>query len=311
MRFLGRLFPWGCATVLLGVGGCLAFVYFLIGYYQWRNCWFPPTDPDVEVIVSACEEPFLSSVSPDGRYLLYITRYDTNKKAESWILDMASNAKGLNTLCGQYWLTNTERLSIVTTPSTDVLQGYEFSICNIINGTDVDLQWVLGLAETLETSNGFIKISSNPQKLVSRRENHKLEFNSRVVEWFRRAERVYYIRERDWAIALAPDYLEHSQDNYVLALPRSYADVYPNDKSAVLDFLRDNSIAYGEVSISNQYGTSHNGQFLFRDEIVYRPNGIVETYRVVIQDSTGNEIAMYDYGNKWDWLGGCSPHVYG
>ncbi|RME44660.1 MAG: hypothetical protein D6791_12650 [Chloroflexi bacterium] len=258
----------GVGAVVMVVVGCGALGYFALEYATWKNCWFPPRDPDIEVVVSACENPRLYSVSPDGRYVLYGTHMGTDP--QFWLLDTTSGEVRPDPGCDEWWLTNTLRLGVGTPEEPPYgPYGWSFSVCDMSDGSITPLRWVEGLPGT-----------------TFRREDGSLAFSPEVVAWFQNAEVVYYLSVHKFAIALAPDFKAHPEDNYVLATPRASRG---GDREAILKFLEENEIPYIEIPFwENPLKRSHDGRFALE----WRSG-------LVIVDEAGTELARYEWGKGW------------
>jgi len=222
----------GC-IILVVLIFCVSLPIVWLEAYTEQYCWFPPRDPTIQVIVSACDHPTLGMMSPDGRYLPYTIL--TARGYEAWVLDTVTGQRQGDTSCGEWWLSKTLKLGgytqAVDTPG-------KFTVCDIIDGTKIAAQWVEAIPGTTTQSADGTET-----------------FSAEVVEWFRNAEQVYYISFRQWAVALGPDFKVHPERVYVLASE----DYYPN---SILKFLKDNQITYTEIDFPNQRPQSHGGRFI-------------------------------------------------
>jgi hypothetical protein len=235
---------YGC-SILVALILCMGLPIIWLEFYRMHHCLFPPSGPNVEVIVSACEWPIMTDLSPDGRYISYWTA--TTNGSQSWLLDTVTGERRKNTSCGISWLTNAVRLG-AWTPSDGY--SWEFKVCDINDGSEVSAQWVEGMAGTVTQQGDGTRI-----------------YDPKVVQWFQNAEQVYFIAWHRWAVALGPDFKSHPENNYVMAIPRRGSYWIEDD---ILKLLNDNQIAYTVISYPNSgyAGVSHNGQFatpLFRD----------------------------------------------
>ena len=208
--------------------------------YIWQHCVFPPSGPNVEVVVSACDNPTLKMMSPDGRYVPYSVV--TANGYESWVLDTVTGERQLDTSCGNWWLNNTIKLGGITQTANS---PGGFTVCDISDGTKISAEWSEGIPETTD----------------------------QVIERFQDAEQVYYISITRWAVALGPDYKTHSEQAYVLTESYGY-----DPSNSVLNFLNGNQISYHEISYPNEgpKRVSHNGRFvtkLFGDDGFYTVDG--------------------------------------
>ncbi|HEU0293374.1 MAG TPA: hypothetical protein VFR47_11600 [Anaerolineales bacterium] len=225
-------------AILIALIFCVSLPVVWLEVYIWQYCLFPPNSPNVEVVVSACDNPTIKMMSPDGRYLPYSVV--TSKGYESWVLDTVTGERQLDTTCGNWWLNNTLKLGGIT--KTAKYPG-EFTICDITDGTKIAVEW----------------------------SEDTIEVPEEVVERFRDAEQVYYISFSRWAIALGPDFKNHPEQVYVLA--EGYDPTH-----SVLNFLKDNQISYQEINYPNEgkRRVSHNGRFvtkLFGEDGFYTAEG--------------------------------------
>ncbi len=204
--------------------------------YQRRYCLVPPSGPNAEIVVSACQSPRLVSVSPDGRYISYYARgwYES----QSWLLDTLTDERRPDPCWGEWWLSGTMRLGGYV---GDANRHGEFWICDLSDGTKVQPQWVEDLPG-----------------MVTQAADYNETYSPQVAEWFRNAKQVYYVAFQRWAIALSPDFKAHPEHIYVLTNRLNY----PRD--SVLRFLQNNQIPYVRIGHAGD-GTpliSHNGRFL-------------------------------------------------
>ncbi len=232
-----KLTRYGCIIIVVLIL-CISLPIVWLEAYIWQHCVFPPSGPNVEVVVSACENPTIKMMSPDGRYLPYSVV--TANGYEPWVQDMVTGKKQLDTSCGDWWLTNTVKLGGYT--QTSNYPG-GFTVCDISDGTKLSVDWSEGTAEVTD----------------------------QVVERFRDAEQVYYISFKRWAVALGPDFKTHPEQAYVLA------EGYDPTRS-VLNFLKDNQISYQEINYPNEgkKRVSHDGRFvtkLFGEDGFYTVDG--------------------------------------
>ena len=223
-------------ALILGIG--LPIVW--LEAYTWQHCVFPPSGSNVEVVVSACKNPTIKMISPDGRYLPYSVV--TANGHESWVLDTVTGEQQLDTSCGNWWLNNTLKLGGIT-QTLNYSGG--FTVCDINDGTKVSIEWSEGISEITDP----------------------------VVKRFQNAQQVYYISINRWAVALGPDFKTHPEQAYVLAERYGY-----DPTNSVLKFLKDNQISYHEVSYPNEGSklVSHNGRFvtkLFGEDGFYTLDG--------------------------------------
>lgn len=224
----------GC-IILVVLILCVSLPIVWLEAYTGQYCWFPPRDPNIQVIVSACDNPTLGMMSPDGRYLPYTVA--TARGYEAWVLDTVTGQRQLDTSCGKWWLSNSLKLGGYTETASS---PGGFTICDINDGTKVVAQWVEAIPGTTT-------------QLADGTET----FSPEVAEWFRNAEQVYYISFAQWAVALGPDFKAHPERAYVLASN----EYYPN---SILKFLKDNQISYMEIDFPNQSKQSHDGRFVVK-----------------------------------------------
>lgn len=239
---------YGC-IILVALILCIGLPVVWLETYIWQNCWFPPSGPNVEIIVSACEDPIMYGVSRDGRYLSYALRDGDNYQL--WLLDTLTGKRELDTMGGGWWLTSTIRIR--GEPSNGPQGGFEIS--DISDGSRSPLQWVESLPGTTT-------------KLTNGSETYSPE----VLQWFRSAEQVYYISSYRWAVALGPDFKIHPQNTYILAR----GDDDP--KNSILKFLKDNQMVYQRIGYPGDGSdvVSHNGRFVIPflgDEGFYTTDG--------------------------------------
>jgi hypothetical protein len=132
----------------------------------------------------------------------------------------------------------------------------EFGVWDVTDNSVISVQWVQGTEGT-----------------TTRLEDGTQIFSPEVVEWFRSAESVYYVRWESWAVALGPDFKTHPENNYILASRRS-GQYW--DPESILTFLNDNHIAYIEVDkefFSGSAGPSHDGRFIARFDGFFTSDG--------------------------------------
>jgi len=228
---------------------CISLPIIWHEYYQLEHCWFPPNGPNVEVVVSACDNPSLRSLSPDGKYMIYVT-----DQSASWLLNLNTGEVRPARTTGPYWLNSEMILSGEVWGGVGEERG-EFSILDVTDGSLTPLQWVQGIAGT-----------------TTRLEDGSQMFSSEVVQWFQNAEHVYYIQQKKWAIALGPDFKNHPESNYILASRRSGQYWKPE---SILVFLTDNHISYIEIdrTLSGSAGVSHDGRFIARFDGFFTADG--------------------------------------
>src|SRR5690242_9608505 len=100
-----KMLRYSC-IILLALILCIGLPIAGLEVYIWQYCLFPPSGPNVEVVVSACKSPRLLSISPDGRYI----SYGTVSGDQRWLLDTLTNEFHADASCGDWWLDNTIRL---------------------------------------------------------------------------------------------------------------------------------------------------------------------------------------------------------
>jgi hypothetical protein len=225
---------WGC-IVLVGI-----FILLCGFIYNWQSisCRFSPPDPNVEVVISACRNPVLHSVSPDGKYMVY------SAEGGTWLRNLVTDEEQPLSTGGRVWLS--ERWLLQETDPT--IHHRQFWIFDVTDGTQTPLQWVQGLADA-----------------TSRRGDGILVFSPKVLVWFQQAETIYYIPQAplNIAVALASNFKDQPEAGYVLATPRSHQS---GDDEAISTFLTKNALSYIEIKSEYYYPLdslpSHNGQFV-------------------------------------------------
>lgn len=223
--------------------GCIVFAGILIllcgGAWMWQSlsCHIPPADSNVEVVVSACRDPYLYSISPDGKYLAY------GSEGKSWLRNLITDEEQSLSIGGELWLSDRWLLQETNTANTR-----QFWIFDVSDESQTPLQWVQEISGTTRRNDGV------------------LVFSSDVITWFRQANTVFYAPEShlNIAVALSQDFKNHPEANYVLATPRSHQS---GDEQAILTFLTENAISYVEVKSRYRYYPpdplpSHNGRFI-------------------------------------------------
>ena len=212
---------------------CIALPVIWLEGYLWQYCLWPPSGPNVEVIVSACDTPRLYSVSPDGRYILYLAAH--RGEYQRFLQDTTKGEDRPVFSIGRFWLSNTLFLDEAYPPETKVADLSDESLTS--------LQWVQEMEGTTT-------------QLADGSETYSPE----VVRWFRNATQVYYISTRRWAVAFGPDIKVHPENNYILA-NKAY-----DFNNSILKFLKDNRIAYTEIGYPNNESDliSHNGRFVLK-----------------------------------------------
>lgn len=216
----GKPLLFACLTLFF-----IVIVLPLMGCFGWlviggnRNCWFPPNASNIEVLVLSCEEPMLGRVSPDGRYVAYrlYARSDRTTSPHR-IIDLKTmqvHYEGPGEGLG-YWLDSNLRLLDRHTPEADRLAGAEYSVFDVRDDTQTPIQWLFGMGNTLiRKSNGGVEF--NPRGLAYRDAEKRLQFQQKVVDWFREASQVYYIDQNDGiVVALSSDWKTNPDNSYVL-----------------------------------------------------------------------------------------------
>jgi hypothetical protein len=220
---------------------CVSLPVAWLEYDYWQHCWFPPSGPNVEIIVSACEDPIIYGVSRDGRYLSYALRMGDTYQL--WLIDTVTGTRERDTSADGWWKYNDwwlgDSVRIIGEPSNGPHGGFE--IADVSNGSKVSVQWVEGIPGT-----------------TTRLPDGSETYSSEVVAWFRNAEQVYYISAHQWAVAIGPNFGEHSENNYILAI------VGRDSTNSILRFLKDNQIVYQQIGYPNDGSNvvSHNGRFV-------------------------------------------------
>ncbi len=221
-------YGWTILSLLLL---CMTLPVLWLEIYRWKYCLFPPSGPNVEVVVSACVAPRLYSISPDGKYMLYLA--NVHGEIQPLLKDTITDEEHSAFSIGRFWLTTTLFLDDAFPPETKV--------ADLSDETLTSLQWVQNMEGTTT------QLVDGSQK-----------YSQEVVQWFQGANQVYYISPRRWAVALSKDFKAHPENNYILA---NKADDFSN---SILKFLQDNKIAYEEISYPNNGSdlVSHNKRFV-------------------------------------------------
>lgn len=247
-----RMLYGGCGCVvaaLIALALCISLPIVGNDYYQSEYCWFPPSGPNVEVVVSACDNPSLRSLSPDGKYMIYVTY-----QSESWLRNLETG-EVRPTLAGSHWLNNNLVLGGAVWGGVGEQQA-KFAIWDVTDDSITPIQWVQGI-----------------EGATTRLEDGSQMFSSEVVQWFQNAEQVYYIKQKKWAIALGADFKNHSETNYILASRTSGQYWKPE---SILDFLADNYISYTEIDrtiINGSARESSDGRFIVRSDGFFTADG--------------------------------------
>lgn len=224
--------------------------------WQSLSCHIPPSDPNVEVVVSACRDPHLYSVSPDGEYLVY------GAEGKSWLRNLVTNEEQPLPIKGRFWLSNWWLLQERNG------QGVQkFGIFDIMDGTQLSLQWV-----------------SETSAKISHQENGELAFNEEILTWLQNAETVYFIpgTSLNIIVILATDFQSHPENNRILTI--SVTNDPNREAKAITDFLTEERIPYTEIrSEYHNYLTdplpSHNERFIAAGTRITTPEGepVVQT----------------------------------
>lgn len=216
-----KFWRWGC-VIFVGI-----FILLCGVIYNWQSisCRFPPTDPNVEVVISACYNPVLHSISPDGKYMVY------SAEEKTWLHNLATDEEQPLSIAGGVWLSEIWLLQA----ADSTIYGRQFWIFDITDRSQVPLQWVQGMANT-----------------TFRQNDGTLIFSPDVLTWFRQADTVYYAPEGglNIAVALSTDFKDQPEVNYVLATPRSHKN---GGEEAIAAFLIENAIPYVEVKSRYYY----------------------------------------------------------
>ncbi len=213
----------------------LASCIWYVGY-GWHYCLVPPSGPNVEIVVSACQSPRMIGVSPDGRYISYYAQGSDGNQPR--LLDTLTNERRPDPGCGEWWLTGTIRIG---GDVGDANRHGEFWICDLSDGSRVQPKWV-------QDAPGMITQAADGSE----------SFSPQVLEWFRDAEQVYYVASQRWAVAMSPDFKTYPGHIYLLT------NRLNDPVDSVLRFLTDNHIPYRRIGYAGD-GTSrvsHNGRFV-------------------------------------------------
>lgn len=219
----------GISVVLLVVLCIVLPLGWLSYYYPWQYCWFPPQHEQIQVLVSACTNPRLHSVSPDGRYMVYSNREGDRGKV--WIQNLVTGQRSAAPGVSSHWLSDT--LVPLGSPPDH--------IWDITDSTITPLQ----------------PIQEVPNAIVQRADGSNT-LSPQVVNGFRAAETVYYFPVHDWAIALASDFKNHPEQNYMIDL--SIAE--PKRRILAKAFLEEYDIPYQMIESANAQ-RSHDGTMRF------------------------------------------------
>lgn len=253
----------GCFTIF-----AIFLVLVCIGlYFQvvW-SCAIPPSDPNIEVVVSACRNPHLYSVSPSGRYLVY------GAQGEGFRLrDLASESEEILSTSGRLWLSDQWLFQ-----EEDRGNKRRFFVFDVTDKTRTPLQ-----------------VANDLSGMIVRSDNEQLTFNQEVLERFKNSEYVYFASESRFniAIALGSDFKDNPDSSLVLILP---AIRYGWDETAIADFLNKNSISYVELksvyyAYSDEPLPSHNRKFL------------AEGTRIITSDGANLVQTQEHYGTINGW----------
>lgn len=220
---------------------CIILPIAWLGYHHWQYCLFPPSGSNVEIIVSACEDPIMYGVSHDGRYLSYAVR--KGDTYQLWLIDTVDNTRQRDIVANGWWRSNywwlSDSIRIVGEPSNGNRGGFEIADAN--NESKVPVQWI-----------------QNIPGMTTRLPDGSETYSSEVVAWFQNAKQVYYISAHQWAVALDSDFEVHSENNYILAIGSG------DTTNSILKFLKDNQIAYQQIGYPGDGSdiVSHSGRFV-------------------------------------------------
>ena len=168
---------YGC-TILVVLILCVSLPVVWLEVYRWQHCLFPPSGPNVEVVVSACDAPRIYSISPDGKYILYLANH--HGKYQALFMDTTTGNEQPAFAIGQFWLSDILFVDGIVPP--------QIWIADISDESLIPLQWV-----------------QNIEGATSRLGDSTLVFSPEVVNWFRNAEKVYFVSWHHWAIALGSE----------------------------------------------------------------------------------------------------------
>lgn len=152
-------------VIVLPLTGCLGYLF--LG--NNRNCWFPPAGENAQILVSACEQPRLFSISPDGRYVLYsLVRQETNRY-ERRILDLQTGQTQTAPDCGAIWL---DAKTLVGYKSDEHNLVLSAKVCDVQGKSETSLQNAPFLDNTFSISPEGNYVF-NPQGNMHRDENNQ------------------------------------------------------------------------------------------------------------------------------------------
>lgn len=207
---------------------CISFILVVFAccstYTIWElflSCHIPPFDSQVEVVVSACRDPILQSVSPDGNYITY----KADKKLR--LLNLITGEETLLNAEGELWLSENWLLQ----------EGY-------VDGESVF--WLFDI--TTKTRVPLHSVSDIPD-MVSRSDKERLLLNPRLLTLFQQANEVYFGSEKGTSIAILSlsGNLNNEEDTYILAPSRMFS----GDSQVIAGFIEESAIPYKNLTYKN------------------------------------------------------------
>jgi hypothetical protein len=249
---INRLVSLKALGILIAVGLFCWSVYWTWcwGWWGQENKWLQyllqcqcPTASEearytdnMDVLFSACENPLFLDDSPSGRYIR------VSLHGSIFIYDQQSDALSQSIQQGRvYFLTDD---LIVFTKKSNNSEPIEYILFDLNKDQQLTLE------------------------LIPMDRNHA--YNPAALTVFHKADKVYVTGSHSagLAVALAQDYLQHPESNFVFG--RAIA-VSPTPVEEITDILQSNGIDF-ELSMARN-NVSHNGSYEFSgDDIVLVPS---------------------------------------
>ncbi|MBI5651136.1 MAG: hypothetical protein HZC40_11935 [Chloroflexi bacterium] len=212
------------------------------------HCKYPPLSEEtrypasVDVLVSECVDAHLEDISPNGRYLIVSypgTEFPTQPLG-AYLYDLQSKElKPVNGIdAGDFsprFVTDDWLLEIRREPYRIKWEETKLALVNPRNGRRLVLN----------------RVPMSP--------NHEIE--SGMLQFFHTAEQVYVL-ELGLAVALAPNFVEHPEANFVLG--RQFDG--PTDMERIRKILDENGIPY-QVQVPYAYPPTSYGEDLSRNRL--------------------------------------------